>query len=162
MRRNGLVLILILAFLLRTFALDRFPVGFTPDEASFGYDAFSLLNTGKDQWGKTLPLVLESFGDFKPPLYAYISIPFVALFDLERWVVRLPNALLGVGAIYITYLFVVEISRRTSFARIYGGNKIGIVAATLLAISSWHVMMSRGAFEANLTTFLLPLVQRFE
>jgi len=148
MKRFGLLGILLLAFLLRVLWLDKFPVGFTPDEASLGYDAYSILKTGKDQWGRSFPLVLESFGDFKSPLYAYLTIPFVAIFGLTKVAVRLPNALLGTAAIYVTYLLARELSQK---------EKLGLIASLLLAISPWHVMISRGAFEANLTTFFLPL-----
>ncbi|OGM05233.1 hypothetical protein A2715_04740 [Candidatus Woesebacteria bacterium RIFCSPHIGHO2_01_FULL_39_32] len=158
----------VVAFILRVLAIDVLPVGFTPDEASFGYDAYSILQTGKDQWGHTLPLTLESFGDFKPPLYAYLTIPSVALFGLSKFAVRLPNALFGTAAVYITYLLVKELSLlmvNGQWSIINKKNKIltinheslAIIASLLLAISPWHMMMSRGAFEANLTTFLLPL-----
>src|SRR6185369_6445644 len=102
--------ILLLAFFLRVPFLDLYPIGFTPDEASFGYDAYSILHTGKDQWGHTLPLVLESFGDFKAPLYTYIDIPFVAVLGLTKTAVRLPNALLGVVAVWVVYLLVNELT----------------------------------------------------
>ena len=147
MKKWALAGIIILGFILRVVALNRFPVGFTPDEASFGYDAYSLLQTGKDQWGNTFPVVLKSFGDFKAPLYSYLAVPFVALLGLTKEAVRLPNVLVGIGAILVTYLVVKKLT----------DEKIGLMAAFLLAISSWHIMMSRGAFEANLTTFFIPL-----
>ncbi|MFZ5933186.1 MAG: ArnT family glycosyltransferase [Patescibacteria group bacterium] len=142
-----LPLILFLALVLRTIGLESYPPGFTPDEASFGYDAYSILKTGKDQWGKSFPLVLESFGDFKSPLYAYLTIPSVSIFGLNKFAVRLPNALLGTLAVLITYLLATKLFNR----------RVGLFSAFLLAISPWHVMLSRGAFEANLTTFFLPL-----
>lgn len=159
MKRKLLWAILILGFLLRIIWIDKVPNGFTPDEASFGYDAFSILKTGKDQWGHSFPLVLESFGDFKPPLYSYILTPFVWLFGLERWVVRLPNALFGVMAIYVTYLLAKELlsGKFTRIKEQINTDLMALIAAFLLAISPWHIMMSRGAFEANLTTFFLPL-----
>src|SRR3989344_7065913 len=101
--------IIILGFLLRVIVLQKIPVGFTPDEASFGYDAYSLLKTGQDQWGHFLPLTLESFGDFKAPLYTYLTIPSVAIFGLTKFATRFPNALLGSAAVYITYLLVVQL-----------------------------------------------------
>jgi len=143
-----LPIILALAFLLRVAALDKYPVGFTPDEASYGYDAYSLLKTGKDQWGYSWPLVLKSFGDYKAPVYAYLTIPSIAIFDLNKFAVRLPNALLGVGAVYVIYLL---------SSALFKSLKLEILSALLLAISPWHIMMSRGAFEANLITFFLPL-----
>lgn len=141
-----------MAFILRVFALGSFPAGFTPDEASFGYDAYSILKTGADQWGNTLPLVLKSFGDNKMPLYGYLSIPSVAIFGLNEFAVRLPNALLGTLAVFATYLMVLEI---------FKNKKPALLSALLLAISPWHVPLSRGAFEANLTTFFLPLAIYF-
>jgi 4-amino-4-deoxy-L-arabinose transferase-like glycosyltransferase len=156
MKKLWLPLVLFLAFLLRVIWLDKIPTGFTPDEASFGYDAYSILKTGEDQWGHKLPLILESSGDFKSPLYAYITIPFVAVLGLNEFATRLPNALLGLAAVYITYLLVRELTTRGSFGtKKINPNFIATIASLLLAISPWHVMMSRGAFEANLTTFFL-------
>lgn len=150
-----LILILLLAAFLRLWQLGKLPVGFTPDEASFGYDAYSILKTGKDQWGHAFPIVLESFGDFKSPLYSYLSIPFIAILGLSEFATRLPNALIGIAAVYVLYLLMGEIGRIIKFE----DNKIyflQISSSLLLAVSPWHVMMSRGAFEANLTTFFLP------
>ena len=155
--------VLFVALMLRVVDLNKFPYGFTPDEASFGYDAYSILKTGKDQWGKNLPLVLQSFGDYKSPLYAYISIPFVAIFGLSKFSIRLPNALVGVGAVYITYLLVYQIAKNNylKFDKNIKAEHLALAASFLLAISPWHVMISRGAFEANLTTLLLPLALYF-
>lgn len=147
-------LILSLAFVLRIFWLSDYPSGFTPDEASFGYDAYSILKTGKDQWGRILPLYLESFGDFKAPLYSYLTIPSVAALGLNVFSVRLPNALLGTAAVYITYLLTKQL--REKYLKDLKP-KTEYLAGFLLAISPWHVMLSRGAFEANLTTFFMPL-----
>ena len=148
MKKWILPLILALSFLLRVVALDKYPVGFTPDEASFGYDAYSILKTGKDQWGNAFPLVLKSFGDYKAPIYAYLTIPSVFIFGLTKFAVRLPNALIGTLAVYVLYLL---------SNKLFSDKKYGILIAFLLTISPWHIMMSRGAFEANLITLFLPL-----
>lgn len=149
-----LFLVLILAFLLRFIKIDSYPIGFTPDEASFGYDAYSLLNTGKDQWGQSWPLTLRSFGDFKLPLYVYLTVPSVAVFGLNEFSTRLPNAILGSLAIFFVYLMVKEM-----FAgrKDVNDGKLALVSSFLLAISPWHISLSRGAFEANLTTFIIPV-----
>ena len=139
---------MVLAFLLRVLWLDNFPPGFTPDEASFGYDAYSILKTGRDQWGNPMPLVLKSFGDFKAPLYSYLAVPTVAVFGLTKFAVRLPNALLGTFAVLATYLLVKEMFKKA---------RVGLLAGFLLVVSPWHTMLSRGAFEANLTSFFMPL-----
>lgn len=123
-------------------------MGFNADEASFGYDAFSLLKTGKDQWGNMLPIVLKSFGDYKAPVYSYLSIPFVATLGLNVFSVRLLSVIAGTLAVYITYLLVKKLSK---------SENIGIIAGILLAFNPWSIMISRGAVEANLITLFLPL-----
>ncbi len=165
MKRILLVAVLLIGFLFRFWQIDQIPVGFTPDEASFGYDAYSILKTGNDQWGKSFPLVFESFGDYKSPLYTYLTIPSVALLGLNKFSVRLPNALLGTAAIFVVYLLVNEFlsviikDRLTVITNksVDHNYLLAIFSAFILAVSPWHVMMSRGAFEANLTTFFLPL-----
>lgn len=137
-----------MAFVLRVVGLASSPTGFTPDEASFGYDAYSLLKTGKDQWGASWPLSFRSFGDFKLPLYTYLTMPTVAVLGLNEFAVRLPNALLGTLAVLVTFYLVAEV---------FKDKRVAFVSAFLFAVSPWHVPLSRGAFEANLTTFLLPI-----
>src|SRR3989344_3219053 len=79
------------------------PPGFTADEAAFGYNAYSLLQTGKDEYGLRLPLRLKSFGDYKLPLYAYLSAPIIKVFGLNEISIRVVagiSALVVVISIY--------------------------------------------------------------
>jgi 4-amino-4-deoxy-L-arabinose transferase-like glycosyltransferase len=145
---TALIAILFLAVALRLAQLDKYPVGFTPDEASFGYDAYSLLTTGKDQWGEPFPISFRSFGDFKLPVYTYLTIPTVAVFGLNEFAVRLPNAIAGTLAVYAVYLMTLVM---------FKDRKIALFSALLLAISPWHLALSRGAFEANLTVLFMSL-----
>lgn len=146
-----LIIVVVAAALLRLVWLDKFPRGFTADEAAFGYNAYSLLLTGRDEWGQqwwTLPFTnLRSFGDYKLPLYVYLTVPAVKIFGLSEAATRLPNALIGTAAVGVVYLL----------AKKLFGHPVALWAAGLMAISPWHISLSRGAFEANLVTFLLPL-----
>src|SRR3989344_2456512 len=121
-----LIIIVVLAAGLRLVALDQFPSGFNADEAAIGYNAYSLLQTGKDEYGTSWPLVFKSFGDYKPGMYFYFVIPFVATLGLNEWAVRLPSALLGIGTVVLIYFLAIEIFKDRS---------VGILAALFLAIS---------------------------
>ncbi len=156
MVKKLLIAILIVGAALRFLGAGVIPVGFTPDEASFGYDAYSIIKTGKDQWGANLPLVLKSFGDYKAPLYTFLLVPLVYIFGLAKYVTRLPNLIFGTSAILATFLLARTLADLSGF-KDKRRDFFALSASFLLAISPWHVMMSRGAFEANLTTFLLPL-----
>ncbi|MFZ5366032.1 MAG: glycosyltransferase family 39 protein [Patescibacteria group bacterium] len=157
--RKSLVLgfTIALAFFLRIWQIDKFPAGFTADEAAQGYTAYSILQTGKDEWGAKLPLAPRSFGDFKPPLYTYLTIPSVAIFGLTEFAVRFPSAVFGTLAVFLVYLLARELFPKEKFSIFNFQFSIGEIAALMLAISPWHISLSRGAFEANLTTFFLPL-----
>ena len=148
-----LVLISTLAFGVRLVGLGSYPAGFTPDEAAFGYNAYSLLHTGQDEWGTPfwqLPFTsLRSFGDYKLPLYAFLAVPSVAIFGLNEAATRLPHVFLGALAIPLVYLLAHKLFGRYP--------QVAYLAALLLAISPWHLPLSRGAFEANLVTFFLSL-----
>lgn len=143
-----LIVIIFFAFILRVVSLSSFPIGFTQDEAALGYDAYSLLETGRDQWGEAFPLSFRSFGDFKMPLYTYLAAPSVHIFGLNVFAVRLPNAIFGTLAVLATYLMVLELTKRKNFA---------LLSSLFMALSPWGISLSRGAFEANLTTFFIPI-----
>ena len=142
------ILIIILASILRLWKLDQFPAGFNADEAAIGYNAYSLIQTGKDEYGTSWPLTFKSFGDYKPGLYFYFVIPFVATLGLNEWAVRLPSVLLGIGTVILIFF----LSRA-----IFKQEKIGLLSALLLAISPWHIHFSRGGWETNAATFFLTL-----
>ncbi|MBM3205312.1 phospholipid carrier-dependent glycosyltransferase [Candidatus Shapirobacteria bacterium] len=143
-----LILIILFAFVLRVVAIGRFPVGFSADEAVQGYTAYSILKTSHDEWGKLLPLNPRSFGDFKPPLYTYLTIPSLFLFDLNEFAVRLPSAFWGAWAILAVFLLTQEL---------FGKRKMALLAALFLAVCPWHLVFSRAAIEANLTAFFFPM-----
>src|SRR5947207_11844011 len=110
MRRLVIILLILLAALfLRIYKIDSNPPGLTPDEASLGYNAYSILKTGKDEYGTFLPIIFKSFGDYKPGLYVYLDVPFVALGGLNEVTTRLPSVFAGVFTVYLVYLIVKEL-----------------------------------------------------
>jgi len=154
----ALLLILVLAALLRFVALDKYPAGLNADEASIGYNAYSLLETGRDEHGNPWPLVFRSFDDYKPAGYFYMILPFVKLLGLNIWAVRLPSALLGIASVYLIYLLAKElIPKGKSKVKGISPVGIGLLSALLLTISPWHLHFSRGGWEVNAATFFMAL-----
>lgn len=132
-----LFLILLLAFFLRIIKVGSFPPLYT-DEASFGYNAYSILKTGRDEYGQFLPVVLRSFGDYKPALSSYLSIPFVSLFGLNELSTRLPSVILGTLTVLFTYLLTKEIFNKSTIRY-----PLSAISSFLLAISPWHIHLTR-------------------
>ena len=187
-RFSCLVLILLLAAFLRFYRLGDYPPSFWQDICSIGYDAYSLLKTGKDHWGNPFPhLYLRSLGDFKLPIFTYLTIPGVALFGLNEFAVRFPSALFGVLTVLLTFFLVRELfadfppPRRSTFppspfglqragAHLRGVSRqfsnlvsqypsilISLFASFLLAISPWHIGLTRHGYEAGLAVFFQSL-----
>ena len=110
--RKPLFLLLIVVFIaifLRVYKLGSVPPSLNWDEVSLGYNAYSILHTGKDEYGKFLPLILQSYDDYKPALYAYLAIPSVALLGLTEIAARIPSVTFGVTAIILVYFLVTEL-----------------------------------------------------
>jgi hypothetical protein len=121
------------------------PPSFNADEAAFGYNAYSLLKTGKDEYGIFLPLRLKSFGDFKMPLYSYLSVPFIGLMGLNEMSARALNVFLSLLFPLVVFLLTKELFKRNSY---------GIIAAFFTATSLGLHIVSRHAHEAYLAALL--------
>lgn len=143
-----LFIIVILASILRLYQLGKTPISLEWDEVAIGYDAYSILRTGKDQFGQFLPINFRSLDDYKPPLYVYSAIPTIALFGLTEFAVRLPSALFGIAAVILTYYLVLELFLETHNNTKYYA---ALLSSLLLAISPWHLQFSRAVFETNLS-----------
>ena len=148
MNKIILLLILGLGLFLRTYKLDVRPLGFTWDEAALGYNAYSLLLSGRDEHGQATPLIFKSFGDYKPGLYIYSAVPTIKLFGLTEFATRLPSAIFGTLMIIIVYLLSREL---------FSTSHLALSTAFLFAINPWSIYFSRGAWEANLSLFLTTL-----
>lgn len=144
-----LALVLILGTVLRFYRLGEIPAGFHRDEAFLGYNAYSILKTGRDMNGSLLPLHLKSFL-FSPAGYSYFSIPFIALFGLTEFSTRFTSAFFGSLTIIITYFLTKKLFRDTN--RI-----VPLIASTMIAIVPWHINLSRTATENTIVVFFISL-----
>lgn len=151
-----IIVALIIGTFLRLYQIGHIPNALTWDEAALGYNAFSILKTGRDEFGKFLPTVFKSFGDFKPGLYIYLATPFIALVGLTETAVRLPSALFGILSIYGIYLLVKEM-----FFENKSKELIASFSALVLSLSPSAIHFSRGAWETNVFSTLLIFILFF-
>lgn len=146
-----LIVVCIIGVILRFVGLSDNPPSLTWDEAAWGYNSYSLGIDGKDEFGRFLPVdYLESFGDFKPPVYAYLGILPVKIFGLTEFATRFPSAFFGSLTILATYFLIKRIFFKSVHSEAYA-----LITAGILAISPWHILLSRAAFEANVATFFI-------
>lgn len=156
MKRLLTICVFILAAFLRFYHIQSVPPSPSLDEVSIGFNAYSLLQSGRDEYGISYPMVLRAYDDYRPGLYVYFVIPFIKLLGLQAVSVRLPSALLSMLSVYLTFAIGSFIGKK-----IMKTEWLGIISALLLAISPWHIYISRLGHEANLGFTLLTLAAYF-
>lgn len=162
MRKNLIVTLLFMclgvsALLLRTSGIARNPPSLSWDEVSIGYNAYSILKTGRDEHGRFLPFdTFVAYGDYKPPFAIYAAVPFVAIFGLTDLAVRLPSALFGSATVLLAYFLVFELFVQRGMEK-RRCQWLALTAMGVLTFSPWHINLSRGGFEANIALFFVVL-----
>lgn len=148
----SLIFILLLGALLRGVHIEKVPPSPSLDEVSTGYNAFSILKTGKDEYGTSFPILLRAYDDYRPAFYAYLVIPFIHFFGLTVGAVRAPSVIISLLTLLLTYQLLNEVFGRGEFSIRTGrfNFSVALVATFFLSISPWHVYISRLGHEANL------------
>ena len=140
-KKNSLFLLIVaLAIALKLVIIEKVPPSLNWDEISHGYNAYSILKTGRDEWGVTLPAIFRAYGDYKLPGYIYLTAVSELIFGLSAFSVRMPSILAGIITVIVSYLLVKKLF----------SEKAALLSSFLVAIEPWSFFLSRGAFEANL------------
>jgi 4-amino-4-deoxy-L-arabinose transferase-like glycosyltransferase len=140
---NSKRIILLIIFLVGVFSrfyfLGNVPGGLNQDEASMGYDSYALLEYGIDRNGQHNPVHFVAWGSGQNALLAYITQPFIAIFGLNVFSIRLFPALFSAFCLIIFYFFCKRLNEQFAFFAFF-----------LLAICPWHIMLGRWALESNI------------
>lgn len=143
-----LILIIILASVLRFYQLGVVPPSISWDEAAVGYNAWTISEWGRDEYGKFFPAFFKSFGDDKHPVHIYSTAMSVKLLGLSEFSTRLPAAIFGVFNVILLYFLIREM---------FGSSTVGLAASFFLAISPYNIHFSRFNHEANFALFFFML-----
>lgn len=146
-----LVLVLLLSAVIRFYRLDQIPAGLYYDEVDSGYQARSLLQTGRDYRGWESPFFVDSFNSQRTPIPIYLTVVTTWLFSIPEVQVRAPSALFGIAIVALVYFLV----RRWT-----GSHFAGVIAGIVFAVSPWQIQFSRFSHEGTSTVavFLLGLL----
>lgn len=139
-------MILFAGIFARIWQLGLVPAGINQDEAFSGYEAYALLHFGKDSFGYSAPVYLTTWGSGMSALNTYLMIPFIAIFGLHTWVIRIPQFLVACLSVWVVYLIVKRVVNEGC----------ALAAMFVTAVAPWHIMMSRWGLDCNLAPgFLL-------
>lgn len=143
-----LSLLLVISVFFRSFGLNISPPELFGDEIDVGYQAFSLLKTGRDLYGQALPFYIHSLAEWRAPLLMYATVPSIAIFGNTVWGVRLPEVVFGSLAPIILFLLAYQSTKN---------KKLSLLSSLSLALLPWHIHYSRAAFEVVILLDLLML-----
>ncbi len=143
---------LLIGGIFRSINFTENPVSLNIDEVSFGYNAYSISQTLRDENGVFLPLSFRSTGDYKNPVPTYLMVLPVKLFGLNEFSVRLQNVVIGTLSILVFYFLFLSLTQN---------RRIALVGAFLSSISAWHIYFSRYAYEGLIATTLISLAVIF-
>lgn len=144
-----LILISLLSVTLFLYKMNVSPPALNADEAANAYDAYSILKTGKDQYGNFMPLRFKSFGDYKLPLLTYLAIPFIKVFGLTETGIRMVN---------LPFVFFFPIIIFLLTEELFNKKSVSLLAAFLSAFAPGLQLLGRQAHEGFLTAFFLTLL----
>lgn len=151
-----LTIIIAIGAFFRLESLTTLPIALFGDEIDVGYQAWSLITTGRDYMGHLLPTYIQSLAEWRAPLLMYLTAPFVGLLGPTDLAVRLPVALVGIASIYLIFL----LSKTLFSSPTHPAPRIkhlALFSALLLALTPWHIHYSRAAFEVVPLVFLILL-----
>lgn len=144
----ALAAITIVTFFLRFYRIAVNPPGLFQDEAAMGYSAFSVLHTGRDEYGQVLPIAFRSFADYKLPLYVYFTVVPVKILGLNILSTRITSVVLGTLSGLLLFMLVKELFGRDKWF-------LGLTVYAVYSVSPWSLMASRSGYESNLGLFLI-------
>lgn len=145
----------VLGFILRFYEISSIPISLYWDEVSSSYNAYSILLTGKDEFGINFPLLFRAFEDYKTPANIYLTSISVFIFGLNEFSARFSSAFLGALTVPIVFLFIKNLLNRKYLN--FEPTEIALLTSLLVAISPWHIQFSRTGFEANSGLFFIVL-----
>jgi len=152
-----LIIVLFVAAFLRFYKLSSVPPSVDWDEAAIGWNAKTIFHTRLDEYGTKLPLAFRSFGDYKAPVYIYLTSPLVGILGMNELSVRLVSILAGIGSIVIIFFLTEAILENVQMISVATKHQVALLSSLLLAVTPWHILLSRPAFEPNLALFFILL-----
>lgn len=141
-------LFLSLSAFLHFWNLANVPPGFYRDESSITYNAYSIAETGADEYGSPFPLFFRAFDNYHDPVMVYSTVPLVKIFGLVKWAGRSVSGFYFLLASLAFGLLVFEHTQN---------HWLSIVFAFVFSVTPWGFVLSRG-ISAGYTPMLLGLI----
>ena len=153
--------IIILSLILNFYQFDSNPPGLYIDEVSIGVNAYSILKTGKDEYGQRYPVYFKSLNDYKLPVYIYLTSLSMYFFGKNEFAVRFPSVFFGTLAIIFIVLLMNELLLSDKTHNYLHRRKYSLLTSFLIAVSPWFLQFVGPAFEVTVAFSFLIMAGYF-
>ena len=137
------ILILAIAIFFRFYLIGKMPGGLFPDEAANGLD---INNIFKGHFQPFFPR-----GNGREALFFYFEALSTLIFGRGFWQFHIVSATIGVVSIISVFLLSKQLY----------GTKTGLLASFLMAVGTWHIVLSRTALRAIQTPLYTTITLYF-
>jgi len=145
------LILFLLLVLPRLYRFGQIPESLYWDEVAIGLDARSIVQTGKDLSEKHwLQPLFYSYGDFKAPVYTWLTTVLGAFFGITEKIIRLSSLLVSFGLAFVLYQLTSLLFPERK--------KLPLFVAINLLIMPWSFHFSRIGMESYLSLFWLVLM----
>ncbi|NMB56779.1 hypothetical protein GYA19_02470, partial [Candidatus Beckwithbacteria bacterium] len=144
-----LIAIFIIAFFIRIWKLNMFPIGITHDELDYVINAKAIFLNGnsiRGNWSVFPPSSIKTntaLAELTPLLLA----PIIGFLNLSLFNAKLPYTLFSSFLILIIYLITKELINK----------KVALIAALIMVVNPWSFHFGRTSFEAPFALFFIFL-----
>jgi 4-amino-4-deoxy-L-arabinose transferase-like glycosyltransferase len=149
LQRNSLfAIVILLGSFLFIYRCHTNPAGFFVDESSVAFNAYTISQTGQDEFGNSWPLYFRAFGDYKNPVYVYVLALIFKVTGPGIFTARLFSAIAGILAVLLLgYLA----------SRITKDWRVVLLVLLMAFLTPWLFEMSRVVFEVALYPLVVVL-----
>ena len=125
---------------LHLYGLTSSPPGLYVDEASIGYNAYTISVDGRDQNGESWPLLFQAFGGQENPVIVYLIAGAMRLFGPSVAIVRIVTSLVS--------LITAIVLGRLAY-RIFRDRWLGLATFAVAGTLPWLFVIGRIGFEVS-------------
>lgn len=143
------IILVLISFIVLSYKLSSIPPGIYADEAVTGINVYSILKTGKDEYGKSFPLAFRFFGSYSPPFYVYLTTIPVFFLGLNELSVRIVSVICA-SLMVLIFLWYFKSSELVD-------KKIIPWVLLLYIFTPWNFFYARTGYELYLGFFLFSL-----
>lgn len=142
-----ILVILVFSFLIRIYNIS-FP-SLTSNEARIAYRGYTLAAYGKDELGRSFPLLFNSLEDYQLPVVSYLTAGGEFIFGKSEFGARIPFIILGTVLVFLTYQIAKFFSKSCYFQ---------LTSALVVALSPALIFLSKTPNEEITLTFIIALI----